>query len=133
MLLFQGWRTLIPPVTIDDFVASYISVSRVYRSVMISVEQVLILEPQILLFIVLAAAYFFKTRGFNPSNWHVRANRLVGLEAVGPIVVSNPNTRDPCKFCGQRHRRGVLVLPKEKGITVGKGKAVLEWIWTWLK
>lgn len=27
MIIFQGWRTLIPPATIQDFVASYISVS----------------------------------------------------------------------------------------------------------
>jgi hypothetical protein len=27
MIIFQGWRTLIPPATINDFVASYLSVS----------------------------------------------------------------------------------------------------------
>jgi hypothetical protein len=26
MVLFQGWRTLVPPIPIADFVASYIAV-----------------------------------------------------------------------------------------------------------
>ncbi|KAK4445450.1 amino acid permease-domain-containing protein [Podospora aff. communis PSN243] len=112
MIIFQGWRTLIPPATINDFVASYISV---------------------LLFIVLATLYFFKTRGFRVSNWHINATKLAGLEAVGPLVVVDPNSREPCKFCGMKHRRGVLVLPKENGFSKRKARAVLEWVWTWMK
>jgi hypothetical protein len=84
-------------------------------------------------FVLLTAAYFFSTRGFNPSNWHIRAIGFSGLEAIGPIVVADPNEGDPCKFCRQRHRRGVLAFPKEDGITYNKTKAILEWIWAWLK
>jgi len=130
MIIFQGWRTLIPPATINDFVASYISVSHSANCVK---EQELICSRQVLIFLVLAALYFLKTRGLNPSSWHINASKLAGLEAVGPLVVADPNSREPCKFCGMKHRRGVLVFPKEKGVSARKGRAVLEWIWTWLK
>ncbi len=52
---------------------------------------------------------------------------------MGPIVVDDVNRRDPCSFCGMRHRRGRLVFPKEKGVTKQKAKVVLEWLWIWLK
>ncbi|KAK3324465.1 amino acid permease-domain-containing protein [Cercophora scortea] len=112
MIIFQGWRTLVPPISVEDFVASYVS---------------------ILIFIVLSTAYFFKSRGFNPANWHRRAQKLAGLEAIGPVVAAHPNHRDPCKHCGMRHRRGRLVLPDGPGRHKQKTVAVLEWIWTWLK
>jgi amino acid transporter len=132
MIIFQGWRTLIPPATINDFVASYISVSHGAGSVGKN-ERELICPWQVLIFLVLAVLYFFKTRGFRPSSWHINASKLAGLEAVGPLVVVDPNSREPCQFCGMKHRRGVLVLPKEKGLSMRKGRAVLEWMWTWLK
>jgi len=114
LILFQGWRTFIPPMVAGDFVASYISVPA---------------------FITLSAAYFLKTRGFNPANWHRRAPGLAGLESVGPIVVQDHNQREPCSFCHMRHRRGRLVLTKEKGpeANAQKARAILEWVWTWLK
>lgn len=86
-----------------------------------------------LLFFILAALYFLKTRGFRPSSWHINTSKLAGLEAVGPIAVLDPNSREPCQFCGMKHRRGVLVLPKENELSMRKERAVLEWMWTWLK
>ncbi|KAK0636733.1 amino acid permease-domain-containing protein [Bombardia bombarda] len=109
MILFQGWRTFVPPFSSADFVASYIS---------------------IVIFFTLSAAYFLRTRGFNPRNWHRLAQKLHGLDAIGPIVAVDPQ---PCQFCGQRHRRGRLSFPDGDGNHKQKAKAVLEWIWVWLK
>jgi len=136
-IVFQGWRTLISPVSGNDFVAAYISVSYntplSTRKSSSELTRACLSHPQVPVFVALSVAYFLSTRGFNPSKWHVRAIGFTGLEAIGPIVVADPNSRDPCKVCHQRHRRGVLVLPKEKGAAPQKAKAVLEWIWAWLK
>ncbi|KAK3312521.1 amino acid permease-domain-containing protein [Apodospora peruviana] len=112
MILFQGWRTIVSPMAVDDFVASYIA---------------------IVMFLVISGAYFLKTRGFNPSQWHRRAQKLTGLEAIGPVVAADPNSQLPCKVCGMRHRRGRLVLPDGEGQHKQKAMAILEWIWVWLR
>ncbi|KAF2177156.1 hypothetical protein K469DRAFT_733062 [Zopfia rhizophila CBS 207.26] len=96
----------------QDFIASYIAV---------------------VIFIVLSLAYFIKDRGFSPRNWKVFAIKLVGLEIVGPIVVASENITEPCKFCRARHRRGHLRFPDKQMFTWNNGRAVVEWIWTWLK
>lgn len=110
--LFNGWRTLVSPYNKKDFVASYIA---------------------IILFLVLTVAYYFKDRGFSPSNWRTLAVKLVGLESVGPIVVNADSISKPCAFCGARHRRGHLRFPDKEVLTTRNFKAMIEWIWVWLK
>jgi hypothetical protein len=83
------------------------------------------------LFTVISLIYFFKTRGFAPRYWQVRASHLNGLESVGPVVVEASS--GPCKTCGAKHRRGYLVLPTRRFLTIGNMKAIGEWIWVWLK
>ncbi|KAM7188480.1 Amino acid permease domain containing protein [Rhypophila sp. PSN 637] len=112
MILFQGWRTLVDPVSGEDFVASYIGIP---------------------IFLVISAAYFVKTRGFRPSGWHRRAQKLAGLEAIGPVLATDPYSIPPCQACGMRHRRGRLVLLRKEGVTKQKGIAILEWLWVWVK
>jgi hypothetical protein len=86
---------------------------------------------QIILFLVISIAYFFKTRGLAPRYWRLRVSHLNGLESVGPVVVEASN--EPCKTCGARHRRGYLRLPNKNFFTTGNMKAIGEWIWVWLK
>jgi len=112
MVLFQGWRTFIPPMSNEDFVASYIG---------------------IILLIVLSIAYFIKDRGFYPRNWRVIATGLSGLESVGPIEVSPNRLLKPCEFCGAKHRRGNLHFPDKRIFTQGNARALVEWMWTWMK
>lgn len=112
LILFQGWRTLIPPIQTKDFVASYIA---------------------IVLFLAITGLYFIKDRGFFPRDWRLLALKLVGLESVGPIVVSPEVLFQPCGFCGARHRRGHLRFPDRALFTRRNFLALVEWIWTWLK
>lgn len=112
LAFFNGWRTLASPMRTRDFVASYISV---------------------VLFLVLTLAYYVKDRGFSPTNWKTLAVKLVGLESVGPIVVNAESTSQPCAFCGAKHRRGHLRFPDKRLFTSRNFKAVVEWIWVWLK
>ncbi|KAK0715434.1 amino acid permease-domain-containing protein [Lasiosphaeris hirsuta] len=114
MIFFQGWRSVVPPFSASDFVASYISIA---------------------IFIVLTAAYFFKTRGFDPAGWHIRAERFDGLGSIGPVVVSDPHDprRPACSICGMAHRRGQIVWPEGRGHYGQKSLAVVEWVWTWMK
>ncbi|KAM7185596.1 Amino acid permease domain containing protein [Naviculisporaceae sp. PSN 640] len=112
MILFQGWRTLVNPASGEDFVAFYIAIP---------------------IFLFLSGAYFVKTRGFRPSGWHRRAQKLAGLEAIGPVLATDPYSKPPCKTCGMRHRRGRLVLPRREGANKQKAVAILEWLWVWLK
>ncbi|KAK3983867.1 amino acid permease-domain-containing protein [Cladorrhinum sp. PSN332] len=112
LLMFQGWRSFVSPMDKEGFVAAYIAIP---------------------IFLLLSAAYFVKTRGFSPSRWYIRAEKLSGLEAVGPVVVPDPNSRDPCRNCGMKHRRGALAWPKGQGTGQQKTMAILEWVWAWLK
>ncbi|KAF2463996.1 uncharacterized protein BDR25DRAFT_272286 [Lindgomyces ingoldianus] len=112
MIIFQGWRTFIPPMSKKDFVAAYIAV---------------------VLFIAISLAYFVKDRGFSPRNWRVLALKLSGLESVGPIVVVSDSVLKPCDFCGARHRRGHLHFPDKILFSKNNARALVEWIWTWLK
>lgn len=75
-----------------------------------------------MIFFALTAAYFVKTRGFNPRKWQIWAQRLEGLEAIGPLVVKDAE-----------NRRGKIQWPKGEGKYDLKAKAVLDWIWVWLK
>jgi hypothetical protein len=68
-----------------------------------------------------------------PRNWRVRANMLFGLESVGPIAVDSEKLTLPCDFCGAKHRRGHLVFPDANLITSGNMRALIEWIWVWMK
>jgi hypothetical protein len=88
-------------------------------------------HSQIILFLVISTAYFFKTRGFAPRYWRLRVSHLHGLESVGPVVVEA--STEPCKTCGARHRRGYLRLPNKNFFTTGNMRAVGEWLWVWLK
>ena len=133
MILFQGWRTLVRPVSDPDFVASYIAVRFRHAIAPILVHLMLTIPVQIPIFLAISGAYFVKTRGFRPSRWHRRAQGLAGLEAIGPILATDPNSMPPCSVCGQRHRRGRLVLPRREGATKQKARAILEWIWVWVK
>jgi amino acid transporter len=127
--MFQGWRTFVSPMSPKDFVASYISVC--HKG---SFSRIKLTDPsQIVIFLVASMAYFFKTRGFAPRYWKVRASKLTGLESVGPIVVSSDVSTQPCTFCGAKHRRGQLHLPEKKIATKRNGRAIAEWIWVWLK
>jgi amino acid transporter len=128
LAIFQGWRTF-APMNVRDFLASYLPVC-----------SALIVSPtfltnanvtQLVLFTVISLAYFFKTRGFAPHYWRVRASHLNGLESVGPVVVEASTS--PCKTCGAKHRRGYLVLPSKSFFAIGNMKAISEWIWVWLK
>ncbi|KAK4169809.1 amino acid permease-domain-containing protein [Cladorrhinum sp. PSN259] len=112
LLIFQGWRSAVSPVDKEGFVAAYIPIP---------------------IFLFLSGAYFVKTRGFRPSRWYRRAEKLSGLEAVGPVVVPDPSSRDPCPNCGMKHRRGALAWPKGRGTGQQKMMAILEWVWAWLK
>ncbi|KAF2702785.1 amino acid transporter [Pleomassaria siparia CBS 279.74] len=112
LIIFQGWRTLVPPTQGKDFIASYIP---------------------IVLFLLLTLGYFVKDRGFSPRNWGFLAVKLHGLEAVGPIVVSANVLAEPCAFCGAKHRRGHLRFPDKAMFTLGNFRALMEWIWVWLK
>jgi len=128
MATFQGWRTFVSPMSVKDFVASYIAVS---SFLLVCTSCHWLCRSQIPLFLVLGLGFFFKTRGFAPKYWRTRASHLNGLDSVGPVVVEAINS--PCKVCGARHRRGYLKLPKKRLLTVGNVKAVGEWIWVWLK
>jgi len=108
LIIFQGWRTLVPPTQGKDFVASYIP---------------------IVLFLVLSTAYFIKDRGFSFGNWKRLAVKLVGLDR--PIVVNTNTGTKPCKDCGVRHRRGHLTLPDENLFTKQNLRALGCWLWTW--
>jgi len=112
MIVFGAWRTVIPPFSSADFVASYIAIP---------------------IFFMISGAYFVSSRGWRPSRWHQQAEKLYGLEAIGPIVVADPNQREPCEYCGVRHRRGQFAWPRGKGMHKQKAWAITEWIWAWLK
>lgn len=112
MLIFQGWRTFLSPMSRDDFVASYIAV---------------------VLFVALSMMYYFKDRGFLPRNWKILAIGLSGLDTVGPVVVSADSISRPCDFCKRKHRRGHLRLSDSTLLTEGNARALVEWTWTWLK
>lgn len=112
MILFQGWRTLLPPMSIRDFFATYIA---------------------IVLFILLSSVYYIKDRGFNPRNWRAFSIGLSGLDTVGPIAVSLDSITKPCTFCGAKHRRGHLQIPDKSLLTINNARALGEWIWTWVK
>jgi hypothetical protein len=73
--------------------------------------------------------FYVKINGFKPSRWRRNANMMKGLT---PVVVNAGSARPACDFCGVPHRRGKLAL-KDKGVTVRNGKALLEWVWIWLK
>jgi hypothetical protein len=78
-------------------------------------------------------AYFVKTRGFNPRNWRLRANKLIGLELVGPIAVDGARLNNACDFCHGKHRTGHLAFPDKEILTQNNAKALVEWIWVWMK
>lgn len=133
LLIFQGWRTVVSPFATEDFVAGYIAVWFLFKLLQPPLSSNADQPFQIPIFLFLSAAYFFKTRGFNPGRWYIRAERLAGLEAVGPVVVPDPSERAACKHCGMRHRRGTLAWPRGEGLGKQKTMAILEWVWAWLK
>ncbi|KAJ2891124.1 uncharacterized protein MKZ38_000911 [Zalerion maritima] len=110
LILFNGWRSFVNPFSVDDFIASYIAIP---------------------IFLALTAAYYVKTRGFKLN---VRAARLNGLEAIGPVVVPDPKTRPACDTCGLRHRRGRIPdMPAGRFTKKQAAYALLEWVWVWMK
>jgi amino acid transporter len=112
LIFFQGWRTLVSPIQTQDFVASYIA---------------------IVLFFVITIAYFIKDRGFHPRNWRKLTVNFIGLESVGPIAVSKEVIAEHCKFCDAKHKRGHLKLPDRNLFTRRNSRALVEWVWVWLK
>jgi len=68
IVLFNGWSSFVSPMSIDDFLASYINIP---------------------IFIVLILAYRVKLEGFNPLNWSRRASE----ELHNPQEISQRNPR----------------------------------------
>jgi amino acid transporter len=111
LLIFHGWRTLLSPVIVDDFVASYIP---------------------IVLFLALTCAYYVRDHGFHWRYWKRFAAGLVGLDIVGPILVSEDSFTRRCSFCGGKHRKGHLRWPDRKPMLTRRNfKAFVEWLWVW--
>ena len=99
------------------------------------------------------------TRGFWPSQWKRSAARFRDLEAIGPVVVTVGDLDSDGSAGGgfvehesvpsaavvgnsesgaelsrpPLHRRGKLAWPKGKGKRRGKMRAIVEWLWVWLK
>lgn len=71
---------------------------------------------------MLTTGYFFALHGFHPRGWRISAQRFVGLNVIGPVVVQNPTKR-----------RDDFAWPAGKGRYQEKVRAVAEWVWVWLK
>lgn len=78
-ILFNGWRTFVPPMSVSDFIGCYIP---------------------ILLFTVIIIAYQFKLNGWNPLNWRRRVSRelqnprpqaAVSTPRRGHLALKNPD------------------------------------------
>jgi amino acid transporter len=82
IILFNGWSSVVSPMSINDFLASYINIP---------------------IFIVLILAYRVRLEGFNPSNWTRRANE--DLRNPLSIAQSDPRLRR-----GRLHRANPDVL-----------------------
>ena len=128
LMLFFGWRTLVPPFSATDFVATYISVRQ--AATHLACIEYQLTAWQIPVFISLIVVYFLKTRGLRPSRWEVRAMGLTNLEAFGPVRVAAP---ERCGICHKKHRVDRVRWPKGKGLTLERARAVAEWIWIWLR
>ncbi|KAF2094250.1 hypothetical protein NA57DRAFT_80663 [Rhizodiscina lignyota] len=103
-LIFNGWRSFAQPFSGKDFIASYISV---------------------LIFVILTILYFIKLNGLDYRNWRRNASYLRGLT---PVYIDSGTEREPCGFCGARHRRGQLNLPDKDRFTSQNIKAFMEWL-----
>jgi hypothetical protein len=93
LILFGGWRSLVSPVIIEDFIASYISV-RIPNTIFNTVPYAYTSE-QVALFCVITLLYLLKSRGINPSEWQLQANRFTNLGHFGPVVLPDPGEGQP--------------------------------------
>jgi hypothetical protein len=134
IIIFQGWRSLVGTITLEDgndFLATYISVSNSISSV--APPSLIADSPtnQVAIAVILAALYYFGERGF-PPRMNVQPTGLAGLIEYGPLVVDKPVL---CEKCGLVHRPGdVQWLVSEKPITRRqRWDGFCEWVWTWTR
>jgi amino acid permease len=71
-------------------------------------------------FILLVGLYHIKSDGWNPLKWRVSASMQI--------------QRPPPKVVVPGRRRGVLTLPdQKKWFTEDNAKAVVDWLWVWIR
>ena len=121
-ILFNGWRTFVPPMNGEDFVACYICVclsSSAGRGTFLLAGRLLTCYRKIPIVLFIYVLYQIKFWGWNPMNWRRRASRE--LQTPRPeIATSVP-------------RRGVPQIDADDLLKPSNIKEFGRWVWVWLK
>ena len=113
LAVFNGWKAFTTPFNVQDFFASYISVSTNSEPVEASTEP----APQIVVFFLLVILYHFKNQGPNITEW--RLNPTMDLS-------------NPMRVESGRDRRGRF--PKlRSGQPMKNLSRVLYWFLVWIR
>jgi amino acid transporter len=116
-VLFNGWRTFVPPMSVNDFVACYVSVS---LSRLLGHYSPSPNRRQILVLLVICVLYQIKFWGINPLKWRRNVSR----------ELQNPR---PYTAMSVPRRGQIALVDTDDLFNLENARRFGKWLWVWLK